>query len=158
MRHHPVPPAVTVILEPGGVDCRTKRPFVRDRGPSASPVSQGQHELFSIRPQTRRQDREDLPIRMSWRTERLGLVPYHYANRLLDRDERLAHHEEVKCLVGQSLAKRADADLTAISAKLIAKRHRVVGAFDSSRVGVWKPQPIHCTGAMCPSRCCSTIR
>lgn len=48
----------------------------------------------------------------------------------LDRDERLAHHGEVKCLVDQALAKLADADLTEISEKLVAKRHRIVGAFD----------------------------
>ena len=48
----------------------------------------------------------------------------------LDRDERLTHHGEVKCLVDQALTKLADADLTGISEKLVAKRHRIVGAFD----------------------------
>ncbi|MGH3669903.1 MAG: hypothetical protein ACRDSH_04615 [Pseudonocardiaceae bacterium] len=48
----------------------------------------------------------------------------------LDRDERLAHQGEVKCLVNQALAKLAEADLTGISEKLITKRHRIVAAFD----------------------------
>ena len=48
----------------------------------------------------------------------------------LDRDERLAHHGEVKRLVDQALEELADADLTEISEKLVAKRHRIVGAFD----------------------------
>ena len=48
----------------------------------------------------------------------------------LDRDDRLAHQEEVKLLVDQALTKLAENDLAGIPEKLIAERHRIVGAFD----------------------------